>query len=366
MLAMIHQILPTLDKVTPTGDHTRDCSAMLFDYHRDYLQILMELYPTDLLAKRAKALLASSSVPKMSQQFMVAQDFLYDLPAVAAQPLDGLNTTYHARGIGEVYARSGWDAGATWVTLKGGPYTESHAHQDQGSMMIDKGGWLIHDANTQSKSGLAQATTAHSVVRIDSGGSAVKQIVNTFSKMQTLKKGANYVYLSADVTPSYKGNAAVQKVQRDLLFVQPNVIIVYDRVQSPGSTTQTWQLPSPVAPVISGNTATFSNAGHSLKVQRISPSTATASVYSYASTTDFKGGFRYDARVAGGDNRFLHVMGIDGAVSSATAMGATGVTVNLAGGGQVAVTFNRDSAGATVTIGGTTTTIGATVDVLAE
>jgi hypothetical protein len=137
-------------------------------------------------------------------------------------------------------------------------------------------------------------------------------------------------------------------------------------VQTPGSTTQTWQLPSPVAPVISGNTATFSNAGHSLKVQRISPATATASVYNYASTTEYTGGFRYDARVAGGDNRFLHVMGLDNAVSSAAATGPTGVTVNVAGGGQVAVTFNRDTAGATVTINGTTTTIGATVDVLAE
>nr|MBA3455868.1 hypothetical protein [Deltaproteobacteria bacterium] len=58
MLAMIHQIVPTLDKVTPTGDHTRDRSAALFDYHRDYLQLLMQLYPTDTLSKRAKALLA--------------------------------------------------------------------------------------------------------------------------------------------------------------------------------------------------------------------------------------------------------------------------------------------------------------------
>nr|MBA3452557.1 heparinase II/III family protein [Deltaproteobacteria bacterium] len=318
------------------------------------------------LSKRAKALLASSSVTKMSQSFMAAQDFLYDSPALAAQPLDGLNTTYYARGIGEVYARSGWDKNATWVTMKGGAYTESHAHQDQGSLMVYKGGWLIHDANTMSKSGLAQATTAHSVVRIDNAGTPVKQIVNTFSKMQTLKKGANFVYMSADLTPSYKGNAAVQKVHRDLLFVQPNIIIVFDRVQTPGTTTQTWQLPSPVAPVVSGNTATFTNAGHSLKVQRISPATATASVYNYASTTEFTAGFRYDAKVTGGDNRFLHVMGIDGAVSSAAATGTSGVTVNVAGGGQVTVHFNRDTAGATVTINGATTTIGATVDVLAE
>ena len=41
-------------------------------------------------------------------------------------------------------------------------------------------------------------------------------------------------------------------------------------------------------------------------------------------------------------------------------------SVNVAGGGQVTVNFNRDTAGATVTIDGATSTIGSTVDVLAE
>src|SRR5678816_2158104 len=54
MLAMIHQIVPTLDKVAPTGDHARDSTAALFDYHRDYLQELMSTFPADPLAGRAK------------------------------------------------------------------------------------------------------------------------------------------------------------------------------------------------------------------------------------------------------------------------------------------------------------------------
>ncbi|MEY4556560.1 MAG: hypothetical protein RL093_1679, partial [Pseudomonadota bacterium] len=35
---MIHSIVPTLDRIAPTGDHARDSEALLFDYHRDYLQ----------------------------------------------------------------------------------------------------------------------------------------------------------------------------------------------------------------------------------------------------------------------------------------------------------------------------------------
>jgi len=73
--------------------------------------------------------------------------------------------------------------------------------------------------------------------------------------------------------------------------------------------------------------------------------------------------------VAGGNNRYLHVLSVDGAVSSAVTTGTSsqpGVTVNLAGGGTATVLFNRDTAGGTITINGVTTTLAATVDSLTE
>jgi hypothetical protein len=369
MLSMIHQIVPTLDRVAPTGDHSRDSTAALFDYERDYLQELMATFPTDAVAGRAKFLLANSSVPAMTSSFMVAQDFLDDNPSIPTTSLTGLNTVYRATGIGEIYARSGWDTGATWINLIAGPYTESHAHQDQGSLMIYKGGWLAYDANIDSRSGLQQATTAHSLVRIDSGGVPVNQIAATTSTVMALKKATNFTYMAADLTPAYRNNAAVQKVQRELVYVQPNVAIVFDRVQSPASTTQTWQLAVPTAPAISGNTATITNAGHNLKITRIAPSAATMSSFSFTSDADFIGGFRLDQRVAGGDQRYLHVLSIDGAVASATAAGTTaqpGVTVNLASGQPITVVFNRDTVGGALTIAGVTTALAAGVDTLVE
>ncbi|MBA3452650.1 MAG: hypothetical protein H0T42_06065, partial [Deltaproteobacteria bacterium] len=138
MLTFLHQAMPTLDKIAPTGDHARDRTAPFFDYHRHYLQLLIALYPADPLAGRAKQMIASSNVPVMGQPFMYVYDFLYESP-VAASSLAGLNTTHHVPGIGQIYARSGWDNQATWVNLTAGPYTESHAHQDQGSLMIYKG-----------------------------------------------------------------------------------------------------------------------------------------------------------------------------------------------------------------------------------
>ena len=40
--------------------------------------------------------------------------------------------TYHATGVGRIFARTGWDTeDALWMTFVAGKYNESHAHQDQ-------------------------------------------------------------------------------------------------------------------------------------------------------------------------------------------------------------------------------------------
>ena len=299
---------------------------------------------------------------------MLAYDLLYDNSNVTAQPIDTLNTTYYASGIGELYARSGWDPHATWVNLIAGPYTQSHAHQDQGSLMVYKDGWLAYDAVIDSHSGLTQETTAHGLVRITSGGQPVRQIPDTLSQMMALHQGAGYTYAAANLTPAYDGNSAVQKVHREMVYLQPDVVVVFDRVQSAGGTSQIWQLASPVSPSISGATATFSNAGHALKVQQISG--GSMSVTSMPSIdSDYSGGFRLDETMAGGDNRFLHVLSIDGAISTTTTAGdAThpGVTIHLANGHNATVTFVRDSVGATLVLDGTTKAFAAGVDRLTE
>jgi hypothetical protein len=57
------------------------------------------------------------------------------------------------------------------------------------------------------------------------------------------------------------------------------------------------------------------------------------------------------------------VLSIDGAAAS-IAPETDGVTITLAGGGTAVVRFNRDAVGGTLTIGGSTTTLGAGIDPL--
>jgi hypothetical protein len=70
-------------------------------------------------------------------------------------------------------------------------------------------------------------------------------------------------------------------------------------------------------------------------------------------------------RPCGGDNRFLHVIWIDGAAGSVTPAGADGVTLQL-GTASVTVQFNRDRIGGTLTIGGKSTALVTGVDSVPE
>ena len=158
-------------------------------------------------------------------------------PIVAPMPLDRHRApTYYATGIGELYARSGWDTGATWVNLIAGPYTESHAHQDQGSIMIYKGGWLAYDANVQSKSRPRRRRPRRTAsCGSTSGGAPVQQIASTMSTLAALHQGAGYALRVGGP------DAGVQRQRRGpegparaACTSQPNVVVVYDRVADRG------------------------------------------------------------------------------------------------------------------------------------
>ena len=363
-LAFIHATLPTLDRVAPTGDQARDSTAAFFDYHRNYLQELVALFPSDPLASRAQALLAKSSVPMMEEPFMYAYDFLYDNSDVPATSLEGLGTAYYAPGIGQIYARSSWDPHATWINLIAGAYTESHAHQDQGALMIYKDGWLAYDPVVDSTSGLRQEVEAHNTLRIVEGTSTLAQKVGKTSQLLALHRGNGWLYAAADLTPTYAGH--VGKLQREIVYLEPDCVVVYDRVTTGASQQQVWQLAMPGEPRIVGSETQMTASGHTLTIQRASPLSATGSVYSYATDSDFTGGFRLDETHAGGDQRWLHILWIDRAVTSQIVHDPNTVYVTLANGTVANVSFNPNGVGGSLKLGATTIPLGAGIDTLPE
>jgi hypothetical protein len=343
---MLHQVMPTLNRFAPVGDQSRDSTAMLFDYHRHYLLELTALYPSDPAAGWARQLLASSTVPRMANGFMHVYDFLLDGLGAAPAPLDTIPLAHHAVGIGGIYARSSWTAtGATWLGLQSGPYTESHAHQDQGSILLYDGEWLVGDAVVYSHSGLPQMPTAHSMVRIDVGGSPLRQLASTTSRTTVVRSGSGWHYFATDSTPAYGGNANVQLVQRDVLFLHEGVLVVYDRIRTSPTATQTWQLITTARPVIVGAVAT---AGR-LAVHRVSALGAWTVRDLKAENSDYSGGYRLELAGPGGQSTVVTVLSIDGAATSVAAV-VDGATMTV-GGQPVRVVFDPLRPGGVVSIG---------------
>ena len=141
----------------------------------------------------------------------LARRCAYD-EAHAEADLDMLHTAYHAPGTGSVFWRSDWTTDATWAAFIAGPYTESHAHRDQGSLLIYRHEWLAYDQNIESHSGLVQQEHAHNLVRIDEGGETVAMVpYQDPAELVALHDTPEFVYLAADITPIYGGAAAIDR-----------------------------------------------------------------------------------------------------------------------------------------------------------
>jgi hypothetical protein len=354
LAAMLHTIAPTLDRIAPIGDHARDSTAALFDYHRRYIQILDWLYRSDPLAGMGAAVLDAGSVPEMGNAFMFLYDFLYDQPDLPLLPLDTLYPAYYAPGTGQLYVRTWWDADETWLGLMAGPFTESHAHRDQGSFLLFRGEWLADDQNLRSHSGIRQEEELHNLVRVEQGGATVEQRNGGDpAVLVTLADEMNYTWLAVDVTPVYGPDAPVTRVEREVVFVKPLLVVVFDRIDAAADTRRVWQINSANQPTIAGNVIDLDGASTDLQVWTMGPAGTTSTVVDWTTDADMNGGWRVDVphQSADGRSRFLHVLSLGGL---ATAVGAsddgamTGVGITVSDGSSVTVRFGTDDWGGTL------------------
>jgi hypothetical protein len=103
-LWMMHTIVPTMDYIVTIGDQARESTGSLFDFQRDYLQILAFTFPQATWAPMAQWLLAHCSVPQMDQDYDMIQDLLYQQQSAPQAPLSGLYPVYYST-TGHVFAR---------------------------------------------------------------------------------------------------------------------------------------------------------------------------------------------------------------------------------------------------------------------
>lgn len=350
----VHTATPDSTFLAPTGDHSRDSSAALYDYHRSYLLALLRLHPADAGARVAKTLLEAAGITEMTNSMNFWSDYLYNQPALTGLPLDTLSTAFYDPFTGVFATRTGWTPSATFLYQVAGPFTESHAHRDQGSFVLWKGGWLFDDQNIRSQSGIEQDELYHNLVRFVGPGGVITQVVDgPETQMLAVADNAAFSYTSCDTTPVYDGKPEVVTAQRELLLIKPGCLVVFDRASAnSAAVSRVFGLNMGTAPAIVGSKLTLSTGGHSAECWRLAPVGLPWTTTAYPVGDFPSGGVRAQAtHNTGTASRFLHVIGIDAdvsAVSVSDTASATGVAITCADGRIATVRFNNTAPGGTL------------------
>lgn len=294
----IHATVPTRDRVAPIGDQARVSEPVLYDYHRQLMLEARRMTGDDGARSNASWWLHAVSQAQMESGF----NFRHDLLPAGDGGTPPAELVHHATGTGQLFARTGWDEGATWLQFSAGPYVESHAHQDQGSFTLFRRGWLVVTENIWTHSGIQQGTDVHNLLRFERDGAIVPQRTGTTSTMTVTPGAAAAVHVEADLTPAYAGDAAVQSWHRTLDFAGGK-LTVRDRYAPGAGTRAVFQLNVPVRPTIDGAAA---QAGD-LRVRVLSPPNATLSALDWTTRSGpdetYRQGWRID--VAGGAGEYV-------------------------------------------------------------
>jgi hypothetical protein len=345
LIWMIHTTVPTLDFLVTIGDQARESTAGLFDFHREYVEVLTSLYRRDPWAGFGQWYLSHCAVKRMTQPFTRIYDVAYLERDVPERPLDQLYPVYYAPGPGHLFARSSWRPDATWLGVLAGPLTESHSHRDLGSFQIYKNEWLAYDAGFDSHSGLRQEEAAHNLVELTKGGKPVTMRYGNSARLVALEDDPAFLYVAVDVTPMYAERAGVSSVQREMVFIKPDTFVVFDRVSAKADITKTWHLSTPHKPVAKSNFASIQGKKSNLTVTALLPRGANPKVVNWPSVDkDYGAGYRVDVAGAPAETtQFLTVLSVDGAVTKvsegAPNPAGPGAEVGLKDGRTVRVNF---------------------------
>lgn len=301
----IHATVPTRNRFAPFGDQIMSGRDKLFDYHRHVILEARKLTNNPTMLAWAswwlhQSILDGTVTPqnRVERPENTRQDLL---PNGSGGSIPN-QLHYRAEGVGHLFARTGWDNDAMWMSFVAGTFDESHSAQEQGAFtLFSRRQWLSWTANMYSSSGIVQGTPVNNVVRFERNGQVIPQRRNNTAGFTLNQSGAGgFVDATADLTPLYDGE--IDNWQRNIRF-ENRTLTVHDTWSAAPGTVATFQINTPAQPVVSGREATTGD----LKVRVISPSDAILTVTDWRTQTQegygFNGGWRIEVR--GGGQQFL-------------------------------------------------------------
>ena len=323
---MMHSTVPTGTHYVPFGDQSGWGEAPFFDIHRIFLLTLADIYRGSDDARIASTYLKNRVIDQVGNPNTHVYDFLFSYDEPSGLPISNLPLYHHADGAGHYFSRSGWGVNDSLLAMTFGSRTQSHDHGDKGSFHIFKNDWLAYNQNINFSPSLQQGSEYGNLVRFNAPGIIEQPINANNPTLHHLEDDGETLHIAIESADFYQ-NDALETNWREIIYLRPGVVVVYDQIVTQSGVTKTWQLNSPYRPEISNGVAVFSAPSSTMRVHMLLPDNAVNSVFDWSSRggtieryIDSAGnssrGFRLDRVVSDSSTEFLNVIDVDDSVSS--------------------------------------------------
>lgn len=220
----VHATVPTMDRYAPIGDLSRESYPNLFDSHRNVVLQARQLSETVDAQALATWWLSNISLKEMTQGFNFRHDILTPSESSPAAPT---KTVHHAKGVGHMFWRRSWRTDSPWIALVAGPYSESHAHQDQSAFTLFCGDFQVVSSNIFSHSGIHQDTMVHNIVRFQNDRGPIPQRLGSTSSMTIRPAQNGELIVDGNFTAALRRNSGITDWRRTVA-TNMNVVRVSD------------------------------------------------------------------------------------------------------------------------------------------
>ncbi|GHN00577.1 hypothetical protein WSM22_20660 [Cytophagales bacterium WSM2-2] len=187
--------------------------------------------------------------------------------------------SYLAKVSGPVYARSGWDVNAVWMSFSAGEIFIDHQDADAGHIAIQKGAdYLLINSGQYND----LATEFNNTVMFDDRGAGNISVYPPGQgswgtenvKITKYEPAAGFVFSEADYTSAYQSNIgtnnSVAAAVRQVLYIRPGFFMVHDKTKTKNANVKKiFNLNFPVTPVKNGDTYTVAGTNSALFVKSL-------------------------------------------------------------------------------------------------
>ena len=350
----IYQLQPDGLSIYPGGDLARSSDMQVTPMDRDYVQEAT-FWLADPVARGygqwyLNHIVPDYTGPGVDLHTAYFRDVLFTTNATecAQETLPGW---YRAAGTQWLTARSAWDSSATCVSISAAPkIDQSHAHFDSGSFTMWKNGWQACDADTYSSSGLAWDPGAHNLVTVigaERRDAVVPGLIES-------RQDSELSYAQIDATNLFvQGSSStpmLNEYTRELVYLVPDTLVVYDRVSPKAGSDYRWRLHTPSKATFGSGRYSSTHSGGGISLVQLAGGAATLQA-----DTDLQDGSSSAWRIeeaAPSSGRFLNVIqvGSNGAPALQAAALTSDATIQGAVVGDQVVVFSSRARGQAATL----------------